>query len=142
MIISLTKLKIWQTQTLVNTIEMKTIGKVVLGIFSLWDGFTTVVGTDEWLNPDNQLFNVAIALAIMAVMIFSKTIIEQDGILKFLLGLLLIVAVVFDVYTSYAGNLEYFFNGHVRGDEYIGLIAATFVTCMCPILLSVMIHND
>lgn len=114
---------------------------IVFGISSLWDAFTTLVGTSAVLQSNSIVFSLVAAVVILAFMIGTKYIWNQEGTLKTVLIVMWIIALGYDIFTSYTGNLAVVMEGHANGDQEVFLIGLTILTSASPILVSIMMND-
>lgn len=120
---------------------MRKILMIVFGIASLWDAFTTLIGTSAVLKTDNIVFSVVAAVVILAFMIATKYVWDQNGTLKIILIVLWAIALVYDVFTSYTGNLTVVMNGYADEGQLVFLVGLTILTSASPILVSIMMDE-
>ena len=114
----------------------------MFGIVSMWDAFTTVIGTSEFLKIEDDIFaSVAAAIVILAFMTCTKYIWAEEGFLKVILILLWFTAFGYDVFTSYQGNLTYILDGVASGQQVLFLWGLTVLTSASPVLISIVLSD-
>jgi len=121
--------------------QMKKVLMIVFGIASLWDAFTTLVGTSAVLQSNSMVFSVVAAVVILAFMIGTKYIWNQEGTLKTILVTMWVIALGYDVFTSFTGNLAVVMEGYANESQMAFLIGLTILTSASPILVSIMIDD-
>ncbi len=141
---------------------------LILGIVSLWDGFTTLFGAlqifegkvetliplisslQNGQNPlegkDVQVLipSILLSLAILGFLLATSYIWETgQSSLKVVLIIIWIVATGFDLYTSFIGNLYFILRGEydTASPQFALLIGLTLVVSSSPMLLSVIYRN-
>ena len=127
---------------------------IITGIAGLWDGFTTFYGITDIMDVSHvmQLRNsdmtkivasAFFALVITGFLFGTKTIWENsknhsiDPILK----LLWFIAFFYDVYTSFYGNQEFIFHGHINEEQMMLLVGMTILVSGSPIIYSYLIND-
>jgi hypothetical protein len=115
---------------------MKQILLVMFGLVSIWDMFTTVVGTNKYLGGNSILVPVFVAIAISGFLIGTKRLWQQEGAVGIVVKLFWIVAFGYDVFTSYLGNLNFVLDGD--SSKMAFLLGITFITSAAPILISLI----
>jgi hypothetical protein len=109
-------------------------------VTGLWDGFTTFYGTSQIMGSDPlQLIASVIFAVIITGFLFGTKIIwesSSSNFLSFLLRSLWLVALGYDLYTSYLGNKNFILSGNVNDDQMIILIGMTILVSGSPIIFS------
>ena len=117
---------------------------LIFSILSVWDAFTSVIGTSHFLKLKNDIIpSVIPAIMIIAFMTCTRYIWQQaNGSLRIVLGFLWVIAFFYDVFTSYFGNLLYILNGSAQGEQTLFLWGITFLTSVSPVLISVLLSDE
>ena len=115
------------------------------GLASLWDGFTTFHGTANILANNNNvepniiiIISSVFAIIILGFMWSTVYIWEMDGFSRLLFIVFWFVAVGYDLYTSYIGNLEFIMRGQVNDQQFIVLVGITLLISGSPIFVSLL----
>lgn len=114
----------------------------MFSIVSMWDAFTTVIGTSHFLKLEDDIFaSIAAAVVILAFMTCTKYIWEEKGMLRFVLMILWVTAFGYDIFTSYHGNLIYILEGTASGQQTLFLWGLTILTSTSPVLISIVLSD-
>ena len=123
---------------------MKGLLIVVFGFAALWDSFTTVFGTVEILGEQGlQVTASVIFAAIIAGFLLSTAyIFHKGGLVGQILIVFWFIALGYDLFTSYTGNLLFIMGGKVSDVQTIVLIGMTILVSSSPILISLILDDD
>ena len=116
---------------------------VVFALISLYDGFTTIIGTANIMN-DQMIISVVFAIAILSLVgstafIWSKSVLTEDLFLGTFLKFLWFIAMGYDIYTSYQGNLNVLIGGYVNDEQLVILIGLTILVSASPVIFSYLL---
>jgi hypothetical protein len=123
---------------------------LVCSMTLLWDGFTTLYGTQKIFGANPQAAGIAIiasillGLLIVIVMVVTPLALKTEGTpvsVKVILIPLYPTAVVYDFYTSYIGNLDLIFQGTADSQQQFLLIGLTGFVSSSSIILSLLLPN-
>lgn len=111
----------------------------------LWDGFTTFYGTSIVMGDnDTQVVASAIFAVIIGGFLFgTKGIWEASAssFLSLLLRSLWLVALGYDLYTSFLGNKDFILGGNINDDQMIILVGMTILVSGAPIIFSYLVEK-
>lgn len=110
----------------------------------LWDGFTTLYGTQKIFGATNiaLIASILLGLLIIVIMVFTPVLLTSEELpitVKVVLVPLYPTAVVYDFYTSYIGNLDLLFKGVVDGSQRFVVIGLTIFVSSSSIILSLLL---
>lgn len=116
----------------------------IFGIIALYDGFTTFIGTADIMD-DSIIISVVFAVIILAIVgstafIWSDNAIEEE-FLRIFLRFLWFVAIIYDLFTSYVGNLEVLMDGDVSGGQTFILLGLTLLVSSAPVIFSYFLRE-
>jgi len=123
---------------------MRGILLIIFGLVATWDVFTTFVGISEILGDKGsaQIFiAVVFALVIAGFLFGTSYIFSSSGGASSILIVLWFIALGYDLYTSYAGNLYYVMEGSASGNQHIILIGLTLLVSCAPIIVSSIVEE-
>jgi hypothetical protein len=123
---------------------MNSISKGIIGVFAglcaLWDAFTTYGGMYDVVvsKPLALIFTFIINGAI--IISFVK---KDNDVIKFILGIVIIVATICDLYTAFNGNRA-LMQGSNASDagQIIVSLALTVISVGCSFLVSYLLFGD
>jgi len=115
----------------------------IVGLGSLWDGFTTFFGIVRIFNivdnPAQIIFAVVVSVVTLGFLIATHLIwaFETDDVVTLILKGAWVVCLVLDCYTAYIGNKYFVFEDKLEnGSHQFGLVIVTLLITVSPILLS------
>ena len=112
-----------------------------LSIGSMWDGFTTLIGTNDILN--GIIPSITFTILIFGFMVATSFIFRSSGLLGFFLKIFWITALMYDLYTSYLGNIKYIIANSTMNDEQLLLIIVfTLLATASPMLIGLVYNSD
>jgi hypothetical protein len=126
---------------------------IITGIAGLWDGFTTFYGITEIMNVSDVMelksremrkiiASAFFALVITGFLFGTKTIWERSShSIAPILKILWLIAFFYDVYTSFYGNQEFIFHGHINDEQMMMLVGMTTLVSGSPIIYSYLIND-
>lgn len=112
---------------------------VILAVASLWDGFTTIYGTLFILGtgPLQIVASVLFSALILAFVLNTTRLMKlRRGFLSTITKLFWFIALCYDLYTSWIGNINLIGQGRSDGATVTILIGLTLLVSASPILLS------
>jgi hypothetical protein len=116
---------------------------VACGLTGLWDGFTTFYGTSQVMGNDGtQIIASAVFAVIIGGFLFGTKVIWEsasNAFLSLLLRSLWVIALGYDLYTSYLGNKDFILGGNVNDDQMIILVGMTILVSGAPIIFSYLV---
>lgn len=125
---------------------MKYILIPIFGGITLYDVFTTITGTMGILEKQGDLvIPVLFGLIVLACLLLSARLFEgyYSGFGQLVLGICWLSALIYDLYTSYIGNILHVAGGQIQNDgQYLIVVLMTIITTGSPILLSYFISEE
>lgn len=125
--------------------DLKNFLLILFGAIAFWDAATTFIGSYEILGTSKDIaigFSIGFAVIILALMISTTSIWSVQGGFGFILKPIWIIAFIFDIYTSYTGNLDIVLGGEANGKQFILLAGMTLLTTSAPILFSLFLIKN
>lgn len=124
---------------------MKRIILFLFAVGSFWDATTTYMGTYQLLNSDSEVSIIAsliFALIILAFLVSTFDIWKIDNEIGNIFKAILIIAIFYDLYTSWNGNIHILFDGHINDQQYSILIPLTLFMTISPIFGMYLYKNE
>ena len=123
-----------------------TMLKLVFGISSLWDGFTTVYGTTSILKGDDthQIIAGVLLGAIILVLLYNTpTVLNyKHEVLGAVLKILWACAIIYDFITSFIGNQAFLITSNTPDEiQKFVLFGLTLFVIVSPIILSLLMGD-
>lgn len=119
---------------------------IACGLTGLWDGFTTFYGTSQVMgaNETQVIASAVFALIIGGFLFGTKVIWESptNTFLALLLRSFWLIALGYDLYTSYLGNRDFILGGNVSEDQMVILIGMTILVSGAPIIFSYLVDDS
>jgi hypothetical protein len=116
----------------------------IFAIASIWDGFTTVVGTHSILGQTQGQIPVSVmfSLVILGFMIGTSFIRDFKGAIGGAMKIAWWIALCYDLGTSYYGNRRFIIQGDLNLQQNLILIGITLLVTASPIFLSLIWHHQ
>ncbi len=117
---------------------------VIFSIVAVWDGFTTVFGTTVILDGGPQQLGAALVLAavIMAFLIGTVWIWQENGMIGILGKVLWVIALGYDLYTSFEGNRAFLVTSESIEEKKLAiLVGLTLLVSSSPIIISGLLSS-
>lgn len=114
---------------------------IVLAIATVWDGFTTVYGTLQALGDGPIQIGIAFLFSglIFGFVLNTKRLMRwKGGFVSGVAKFFWVIALGYDLYTSWIGNSALVVRGNGSATKIIILIGLTLLVTASPILLSAM----
>jgi len=134
---------------------LKYVVILICGIFTTWDSITTGIGLIDLLGfkgfatPQDFvriLIAIGLTFLVTSFMVATFKVLgnKDTSFVKYLLYILWGTAIIFDIYTSFFGNIKFIVEPGGIADEHQTIIAfvLTFFVCSSPLILSKFIFND
>ena len=115
---------------------MRSILMILFGAGALWDVTTTIYGTWNILNGNNffaLIASIAFGLVILALLASTLWIWKKEGVFGLGFKIFWCISIIYDLATSWNGNLSLLFQGRVNGVQYLLLIGLTLFMSLSPI---------
>lgn len=126
--------------------QIRHIVMLLLGLITIWDTFTTIVGTTEIIGSANMQIFIAVIFAIMiaGLLIFTIPIwknSKDDFIATGAKGLWLL-ALLYDFYTSFMANRDFIIQGFdANVHQLVITVGITIFVTSAPIGISYFVYN-
>lgn len=124
---------------------MRIVLIIILGVAVIWDGFTTVFGTNQMLGGQGQALVISLIFAALIIAILLSTsyifTLGRSTPLGIVFQVLWVVALCYDLYTSYVGNQYYLIGPTISPGQIILLLGITIFVSGSSVLVSMLVKD-